>query len=1286
MFQIPYSFNKDAVVVLRFLGTSPDSSNLFRLLTSLCKQILVNFNDNTKVPEEYEQVLALFSLLVEKSDQRSSKKLVIILDSLDQLTSEYNAHKLKWLPKKLSKNVKFVVSAYTDSTSIITGLKSMYKPDSFLMVKVLGEELSIKIIKSWLENRNRTLTDQQFSMVQKAFKICSLPLYVKLVFEDVLTWKSYSVVGDEYLAKSVQSSIVSLLLRLETKHGRTFITHTIAYITASQTGISEMELEDVLSLDDVCLTEVFKFHVPPMRRVPSLLLVRLKNDISSYLSVKEIDGTRVLFWYHRQFIETTQERYLKKVEFKKMIYTNLADYFDGTWYGRPKPFQYTPHQMKKLGLSSANDEADRKVSAQPLTFIHTEDNIEHVRYNLRKINKLPTFLWLSENIKALQQCCLFNFEWISTKLKATGVDQLLTDYTMTLALNRDNFLYKILNTSRSTLRKHTQTLTMEIAGHMLPLLSTSRDDNERKIVEESLKEKQSTSHLLPYQTCYHTLNPALCYKFEHTNFPFGLQLLALSSDSKHLLALDTENVLMSWDLESGVLESQAEIYNPDVCKMNIMTVLHDENLIVFCTSNQKQHNPVLMVDMITADVKESLELSKNYPAVGFTDSLKFGFTTAYILCMHVGHSADVFLRSSGELSKKLDITPDTMEVIPGGERAIFHVKNTTKYQIVSLKTLGLTLELECQEQPQKIVLEPSGNDGYVLLKNSPILEVFNLDLSKELKTKSMGYFNVSGALTDQDSCNIMNISMSINKEYLILKLLNAFVLRDMKRNYTKYIFHIPESVKADYKTITHMGQLTVNSKYFIASYEGHIVVWDTRTSRVKRTIHVSRSQITCIALSLDGQFLVTTSKRNNYISVWRISLLATSSSISEPLMMPTSPRYVSLAEKGNKAVIRGDKPNEIAILDVKMAVLKSFLPDKHEVMVPSITPDGQLAVLREYESDKVLKLWDTDSATLVGSLPLPSLLVKLYHVTNTRLAVGVDRDGMFEVSIWTIPDMEMILSHPLGPSVSGDGFILSDNDMKHILVSVPITTKGAIKSAAIVDLCKIYVAENKSRVICSNVMSNRTQLLSLEHNTVLVSQSIDAGTKMIVMDFVAEKVVRENELKIFHEYSIDEYSIMDINSLDSRLGIDKTRRLYDLNKLEIVWEFDRDGDYPKGPTRFNCPKMSRDGNCAIWVNVLAGLVMVGDTNVKSVVNICPIHGVPLTLNVSPDNLVLVGCEDGRLMMLELVDRNQDGDYDDNFISKFLNRHKRYTLRKSKNDSLYHKPQTKKQKSTVCSML
>ena len=52
---------------------------------------------------------------------------------------------------------------------------------------------------------------------------------------------------------------------------------------SAKNGLTEAELEDIMSCDDDVLNDVYMYWEPPVRRLPPLLFVRLKADLSQYL-------------------------------------------------------------------------------------------------------------------------------------------------------------------------------------------------------------------------------------------------------------------------------------------------------------------------------------------------------------------------------------------------------------------------------------------------------------------------------------------------------------------------------------------------------------------------------------------------------------------------------------------------------------------------------------------------------------------------------------------------------------------------------------------------------------------------------------------------------------------------------------------------------------------------------------------------------------------------------------------------------------------------------------------
>ena len=287
---------------------------------------------------------------------------------MDQLSDSHNSRDLTWLPKQLPQHVYVIVSALEYDYNLVETLRAdITCPANFVQVLPLGKELGRDLIRDWLSMRKRQLTQQQWRVVERALSQCSLPLYTSLIFEEVCRWRSWSAMDITVLENNVKGVINKLLDRTEKYHGKMFVSHVLSYITASRHGLSDMEIEDVLSLDDSVLNDVFIHWLPPVRRIPPLLWPRLHNELRSYIIQRESHSTIVYYWYHRQFKQVARDRYLQDTSHRIYIHATLSHYFMGTWGGgQEKPFQYSKPQKQLLGLDELWHKADRKVPKQPL--------------------------------------------------------------------------------------------------------------------------------------------------------------------------------------------------------------------------------------------------------------------------------------------------------------------------------------------------------------------------------------------------------------------------------------------------------------------------------------------------------------------------------------------------------------------------------------------------------------------------------------------------------------------------------------------------------------------------------------------------------------------------------------------------------------------------------------------------------------------------------------------------------------------------------------------------------
>ena len=117
---------------------------------------------------------------------------MLLLDSLDQLTAAHRAHSLAWLPRPLPHNVYIIVSTLPYEHDLLDTLRVIVLSEAqFVQILPLGHQLSVSLMTEWLTTANRTLTAHQQDIVNYALSRCSLPLYTRLVFEEVSHWPSF---------------------------------------------------------------------------------------------------------------------------------------------------------------------------------------------------------------------------------------------------------------------------------------------------------------------------------------------------------------------------------------------------------------------------------------------------------------------------------------------------------------------------------------------------------------------------------------------------------------------------------------------------------------------------------------------------------------------------------------------------------------------------------------------------------------------------------------------------------------------------------------------------------------------------------------------------------------------------------------------------------------------------------------------------------------------------------------------------------------------------------------
>ena len=244
----------------------------------------------------------LFERLKKIESKHPEQKILIFLDSLDQLNKlDFN---LNWFLKEYPGNTKVVYSTLQNHGEISETLKRKgIEDECFMKIRRLDFETAIKMFNNSMVTENRELANEaQKKVVEELFKNKSTelyPLFVKLVFDISKRWYSFTPIPDEFPELNTINKVIEYIFKtIEEDYGELLVSRCLFYLTLAndESGISDCEMEDVLSLDTELLSHLFKIQKSPIKRFPITLWNRIKLHLQEYITVNEFDETQVNCW------------------------------------------------------------------------------------------------------------------------------------------------------------------------------------------------------------------------------------------------------------------------------------------------------------------------------------------------------------------------------------------------------------------------------------------------------------------------------------------------------------------------------------------------------------------------------------------------------------------------------------------------------------------------------------------------------------------------------------------------------------------------------------------------------------------------------------------------------------------------------------------------------------------------------------------------------------------------------------------------------------------------------
>ncbi|NXV98222.1 NWD2 protein, partial [Calonectris borealis] len=874
--------DSDPVVVIRFLGSTETSTDLKNILQSICEQLAVNYRCLVQsYPKKIHDLRDLFiNLLNESSFHRP---LVIIFDALEQLTDNDDGRKLWWLPIHLPRSVRIILSTLPNKHGILQKLRCLiHEEDNYIELTARDRKMCSQVLKHQLLRVKRKVTSGQQIYVNEAFSKCTLPMFVNLTFREVRNWRSHKDVDESSLCVTVHESIEQLFWSLENKCGSRLLSRALGYITMSKSGLSEMELEDILALDNSVMYELSESvrESNPLR-IPYIYIARLKEGLQGYLIERQVKNVTLLLWANRHLQLIAQKLYLHNEEDLHEMHTVMAEYFLGVWSGgRRKPFysndQYLngcpDHDSRGLNEDEKHcmDQTafDRQAPDQPWVFQCNPLEPDIFFINHRKMTELIHHLTRCGRTDDLLYGVIMNFSWLYTMIRIGQFDKALSDIELAYTYSQEKELKFLASTLRSIkfkVVKYPGSLSAELQQRLLPVVSSL--PKLRHLLLECDKDGPKYCSIVPLHSSMDvTYSPErlpLSSSYMHVT-----EILPTFNPSTIIAALENGSI-STWDVETRQLLRQITTAPSVILGMKLTS---DEKYLVVATTK----NTLLIYDNINSCLLSEVEIKgSKHCGIGGGSSFINGFT------LSVNHAL-AWLEASKDVTvidllygwplyhfhcwyevTCVQCSPDGVYAFCGqylNTATIFHLGSGEKLATVTSEFSGGFV---------KFLLILDTAQEMVMVDNEGSLSVWNME---EITNPQ---------LTDDFDCRredseVVSIELSEDQSAILICKALSIELLDT------HMWKVAEKFRAKHNERFISAVLSKNGNCIIASMENTsaIFVWRRDTGQCMASLQEISGTIVRLIKSNHHNMLLSLST-SGVLSIWDIDIITAMSNIDK---------------------------------------------------------------------------------------------------------------------------------------------------------------------------------------------------------------------------------------------------------------------------------------------------------------------------------------------------------------------------------------------------------------------
>ncbi len=908
------------LVLPYFIGAAPGSTDLTLTVRSICETLVSECEVDEELSADPATLQRQLPVILAKAAR--TRKVVLLIDALNQLNPADRSHELNWMPFYVPHGARLILS--TLKGDCLDSIKRRVPAESIIDVPVLPQDDRRDLVCEQLARRAKKLTAQQLTELLDISKRpdAALPLYLLVAVEELCLFGSRDALDKrlQQLPMTLANLFEQVLERLEQDHTYAVTSSVLRWLAVSRSGLLESEINSLLSNNE--------------HRVSPAHWIRFYRALEPYLRpMDEASGAGFIDFYHDQLRFAVYRRYLGM---------NSVD-----------------DQLSSAAITAHNELARyfRELAQGDLSSRWTTD-FPHA------LSELPFHLIRAGNTAEAQEL-LLDFEWMQTKLTALDSTALLLDYELAEGGADLDLVKRSLLRSAPVIAREKRELASQLMGRLL----NSQSVNIKRMLDQAADWSSRSLALRP-------LNASLAGPDD----PLKKGLLAILSvavtpDLSTAITCSDEGVIRVWDVQRDAeLKSMGvNTHRPNANAITpqgdlVVTSSEDNRLRIWAPLEAESevgqlagHTSYITAVAVTAsgkwaistsedqslrlwDIEEQVEVPRFAGVSVIGNSLAISSDGRRVVAatpdgslriwdVATGEELPSTMRHASQL-RALAIAPDGRRVAGANDKTV-HVWDVEENREIH--------QLVGHTAPVRVVLFTPGGRYCISGSDDILLKLWDLEDGSEVGVLEAHWWSITAANVTLDGKHA--VSASGDETLKIWDLESRDELHSV-RGVSQWVNGL---------CVTPDGQFLISVARDMA-----LKVWDVATGKPLRDINGHSDWVNAVAVSSDGEKLISGSE-DRILKVWDFgsgeelcTLRGHGNGISGVVFTPDGKLAVSGCWDQTLKVWDIETQSELYSLEGH--------PTKEEngwIRAVAMLPDGERVISASH--DTTLKLWDLKS-------------------------------------------------------------------------------------------------------------------------------------------------------------------------------------------------------------------------------------------------------------------------------------------------------------------------------------